>query len=154
MIASKTLGDLPSHWHTGGVPSPQLGALSALMLGTLPIVSLPVLCLFHSDAFAKLLESGDLSMSSIKVDGINMSFQNLLTKICFHHHFSGKGFDGTGRRESLLTHGSYSAPLGAMLASPTCSCCSCGTSGLLRLPVQPIHPGSPRLPPSEKGEPA
>lgn len=42
----------------------------------------------YSDAFAKLLESGDLSMSSIKVDGINMSFQNLLTKICFHHHFS------------------------------------------------------------------
>uniref|UniRef100_A0A673V144 AP-3 complex subunit delta-1 n=1 Tax=Suricata suricatta TaxID=37032 RepID=A0A673V144_SURSU len=42
----------------------------------------------YSDAFAKLLESGDLSMSSIKVDGINMSFQNLLAKICFHHHFS------------------------------------------------------------------
>uniref|UniRef100_A0A452SRB9 AP-3 complex subunit delta n=1 Tax=Ursus americanus TaxID=9643 RepID=A0A452SRB9_URSAM len=44
----------------------------------------------YSDAFAKLLESGDLSMSSIKVDGISMSFQNLLAKICFHHHFSGK----------------------------------------------------------------
>ncbi|PNI11639.1 AP3D1 isoform 9, partial [Pan troglodytes] len=43
----------------------------------------------YSDAFAKLLESGDLSMSSIKVDGIRMSFQNLLAKICFHHHFSG-----------------------------------------------------------------
>ncbi|KAF6092233.1 adaptor related protein complex 3 subunit delta 1 [Phyllostomus discolor] len=42
----------------------------------------------YSDAFAKLLESGDLSMSSIKVDGINMSFQNLLAKICFYHHFS------------------------------------------------------------------
>ncbi|XP_054395250.2 AP-3 complex subunit delta-1 isoform X2 [Pongo abelii] len=42
----------------------------------------------YSDAFAKLLESGDLSMSSIKVDGIQMSFQNLLAKICFHHHFS------------------------------------------------------------------
>nr|AAD03777.1 AP-3 complex delta subunit [Homo sapiens] len=42
----------------------------------------------YSDAFAKLLESGDLSMSSIKVDGIRMSFQNLLAKICFHHHFS------------------------------------------------------------------
>ncbi|XP_075400815.1 AP-3 complex subunit delta-1 [Tenrec ecaudatus] len=41
-----------------------------------------------SDAFAKLLESGDLGMSSIKVDGITMSFQNLLAKICFHHHFS------------------------------------------------------------------
>ncbi|XP_032481977.1 AP-3 complex subunit delta-1 isoform X2 [Phocoena sinus] len=44
----------------------------------------------YSDAFAKLLESGDLSMSSVKVDGISMSFQNLLAKICFHHHFSGK----------------------------------------------------------------
>ncbi|XP_008046290.2 AP-3 complex subunit delta-1 [Carlito syrichta] len=42
----------------------------------------------YSDAFAKLLESGDLSISSIKVDGISMSFQNLLAKICFHHHFS------------------------------------------------------------------
>ncbi|XP_062966541.1 AP-3 complex subunit delta-1 isoform X2 [Cynocephalus volans] len=42
----------------------------------------------YSDAFAKLLESGDLSMGSIKVDGITMSFQNLLAKICFHHHFS------------------------------------------------------------------
>ncbi|XP_006897989.1 PREDICTED: AP-3 complex subunit delta-1 isoform X2 [Elephantulus edwardii] len=41
-----------------------------------------------SDAFAKLLESGDLNMSSIRVDGITMSFQNLLAKICFHHHFS------------------------------------------------------------------
>lgn len=29
-------------------------------------------------------------MSSVKVDGISMSFQNLLAKICFHHHFSGK----------------------------------------------------------------
>uniref|UniRef100_A0A8C5K5P8 AP-3 complex subunit delta-1 n=1 Tax=Jaculus jaculus TaxID=51337 RepID=A0A8C5K5P8_JACJA len=42
----------------------------------------------YSDAFARLLESGDLSMSSIKVDGISMSFQNLLSKICFYHHFS------------------------------------------------------------------
>lgn len=29
-------------------------------------------------------------MNSIKVDGISMSFQNLLAKICFYHHFSGK----------------------------------------------------------------
>ncbi|XP_048197662.1 AP-3 complex subunit delta-1 isoform X1 [Perognathus longimembris pacificus] len=42
----------------------------------------------YSDAFAKLLESGDLCMNSIKVDGISMSFHNLLAKICFHHHFS------------------------------------------------------------------
>nr|AAG37036.1 bovine leukemia virus receptor BLVRcp175 [Bos taurus] len=44
---------------------------------------------YYRDAFAKLLESGDLSMSSIKVDGISMSFHNLLAKICFHHRFSG-----------------------------------------------------------------
>uniref|UniRef100_UPI00398EA743 AP-3 complex subunit delta-1 isoform X2 n=1 Tax=Pristiophorus japonicus TaxID=55135 RepID=UPI00398EA743 len=42
----------------------------------------------YSDAFAKLLESGELKMSSIKVDGITISFQLLLAKICFHHHFS------------------------------------------------------------------
>ncbi|XP_067872412.1 AP-3 complex subunit delta-1 isoform X2 [Heterodontus francisci] len=42
----------------------------------------------YSDAFAKLLESGELKMSSIKVDGISISFQLLLAKICFHHHFS------------------------------------------------------------------
>uniref|UniRef100_A0A8C0JEE7 AP-3 complex subunit delta-1 n=1 Tax=Chelonoidis abingdonii TaxID=106734 RepID=A0A8C0JEE7_CHEAB len=42
----------------------------------------------YSDAFAKLLESGDLHMSSIKLDGISISFQHLLAKICFYHHFS------------------------------------------------------------------
>uniref|UniRef100_A0A8C8S3K5 AP-3 complex subunit delta n=1 Tax=Pelusios castaneus TaxID=367368 RepID=A0A8C8S3K5_9SAUR len=42
----------------------------------------------YSDAFARLLESGDLHMSSIKVDGISISFQHLLAKICFYHHFS------------------------------------------------------------------
>uniref|UniRef100_A0A4W3GT72 AP-3 complex subunit delta-1 n=1 Tax=Callorhinchus milii TaxID=7868 RepID=A0A4W3GT72_CALMI len=42
----------------------------------------------YSDAFAKLLESGELKMSSIKVDGLTVSFQLLLAKICFHHHFS------------------------------------------------------------------
>uniref|UniRef100_A0A6I8PB15 AP-3 complex subunit delta Mu C-terminal domain-containing protein n=1 Tax=Ornithorhynchus anatinus TaxID=9258 RepID=A0A6I8PB15_ORNAN len=44
----------------------------------------------YSDAFAKLLESGELNMNSIKVDGISISFQHLLAKICFHHHFSGE----------------------------------------------------------------
>ncbi|XP_067824413.1 AP-3 complex subunit delta-1 isoform X2 [Heptranchias perlo] len=42
----------------------------------------------YSDAFAKLLESGELKMSSINVDGISISFQLLLAKISFHHHFS------------------------------------------------------------------
>ncbi|XP_058138125.1 LOW QUALITY PROTEIN: AP-3 complex subunit delta-1 [Dasypus novemcinctus] len=42
----------------------------------------------YSDAFAKLLESGDLGMSSVKVDGISTSFSSLLAKISFHHHFS------------------------------------------------------------------
>lgn len=53
--------------------------------------STSALCSCHSDAFAKLLESGDLSVASIRVDGISMSFQTLLAKICFYHHFSGKG---------------------------------------------------------------
>ncbi|XP_054835796.1 AP-3 complex subunit delta-1 [Eublepharis macularius] len=42
----------------------------------------------YSDAFAKLLESGDLHGSSIKVDGITDPFHHVLAKICFHHHFS------------------------------------------------------------------
>lgn len=42
----------------------------------------------YSDAFAKLLESGELKMSSLKVDGIDISFQHLLAKICFYLHFS------------------------------------------------------------------
>ncbi|XP_064424430.1 AP-3 complex subunit delta-1 [Latimeria chalumnae] len=42
----------------------------------------------YSDAFAKLLESGELKVSSAKVDGVSIPFQHLLAKICFHHHFS------------------------------------------------------------------
>lgn len=42
----------------------------------------------YSDAFSKLLESGELKISAIKVDRISISFQLLLAKICFHHHFS------------------------------------------------------------------
>ncbi|XP_077188127.1 AP-3 complex subunit delta-1 isoform X2 [Paroedura picta] len=42
----------------------------------------------YSDAFAKLLESGDLHGSSIKVDGITAPFHHVLAKICFYHHFS------------------------------------------------------------------
>nr|XP_056700594.1 AP-3 complex subunit delta-1 [Euleptes europaea] len=42
----------------------------------------------YSDAFAKLLESGDLHSSSIKVDGITSPFHHVLAKICFYHHFS------------------------------------------------------------------
>uniref|UniRef100_A0A452SR88 AP-3 complex subunit delta n=1 Tax=Ursus americanus TaxID=9643 RepID=A0A452SR88_URSAM len=61
----------------------------------------------YSDAFAKLLESGDLSMSSIKVDGISMSFQNLLAKICFHHHFSGKRW-GVALNKSVSVDGKCS----------------------------------------------
>uniref|UniRef100_G3TUF8 AP-3 complex subunit delta-1 n=1 Tax=Loxodonta africana TaxID=9785 RepID=G3TUF8_LOXAF len=38
----------------------------------------------YSDAFAKLLESGDLSVSSIRVDGITISVLILLAKIEFH----------------------------------------------------------------------
>ncbi|KAK0132066.1 AP-3 complex subunit delta-1 [Merluccius polli] len=42
----------------------------------------------YSDAFAKLLESGDLKGSSVKLEGVNMPFPHLLARICFHHHFS------------------------------------------------------------------
>lgn len=42
-----------------------------------------------SDAFAKLLESGDLKSSSVRLEGVNMPFHHLLARICFHHHFSG-----------------------------------------------------------------
>ncbi|KAM9797246.1 AP-3 complex subunit delta-1 isoform X8 [Syngnathus typhle] len=42
----------------------------------------------YSDAFAKLLESGDLKGSSVKLEGITMPFHHLLARICFYHHFS------------------------------------------------------------------
>ncbi|XP_058494114.1 AP-3 complex subunit delta-1 isoform X1 [Solea solea] len=42
----------------------------------------------YSDAYAKLLESGDLKGSSLKLEGVNMPFHHLLARICFHHHFS------------------------------------------------------------------
>ncbi|XP_070764526.1 AP-3 complex subunit delta-1 isoform X3 [Enoplosus armatus] len=42
----------------------------------------------YSDAFAKLLESGDLKCSSVKLEGVVMPFHHLLARICFHHHFS------------------------------------------------------------------
>lgn len=42
-----------------------------------------------SDAFAKLLESGDLKSSSVRLEGVDMPFHHVLARICFHHHFSG-----------------------------------------------------------------
>uniref|UniRef100_A0AAV2L070 AP-3 complex subunit delta-1 n=1 Tax=Knipowitschia caucasica TaxID=637954 RepID=A0AAV2L070_KNICA len=42
----------------------------------------------YSDAFAKLLESGDLKSSSLRLESVNMPFHHLLARICFHHHFS------------------------------------------------------------------
>ncbi|XP_035277528.1 AP-3 complex subunit delta-1 isoform X2 [Anguilla anguilla] len=42
----------------------------------------------YSDAFAKLLESGDLKGSSVRLEGVSMPFHHLLARICFHHHFS------------------------------------------------------------------
>ncbi|KAJ8378563.1 hypothetical protein AAFF_G00238680 [Aldrovandia affinis] len=42
----------------------------------------------YSDAYAKLLESGDLKGSSVRLEGISMPFHHLLAMICFHHHFS------------------------------------------------------------------
>uniref|UniRef100_A0A673W9A2 AP-3 complex subunit delta-1 n=1 Tax=Salmo trutta TaxID=8032 RepID=A0A673W9A2_SALTR len=40
------------------------------------------------DAYAKLLESGDLKGSSLKLEGVNQPFHHLVARICFHHHFS------------------------------------------------------------------
>ncbi|XP_010870059.2 AP-3 complex subunit delta-1 isoform X2 [Esox lucius] len=42
----------------------------------------------YSDAYAKLLESGDLKGSSLKLEGVSQPFHHLLARICFHHHFS------------------------------------------------------------------
>ncbi|KAM8940067.1 AP-3 complex subunit delta-1 isoform 2-T2 [Pelodytes ibericus] len=42
----------------------------------------------YSDAYAKLLESGDLKMNSLQVDATSISFPHLLAKICFYHHFT------------------------------------------------------------------
>uniref|UniRef100_A0A3Q3XJP8 AP-3 complex subunit delta-1 n=1 Tax=Mola mola TaxID=94237 RepID=A0A3Q3XJP8_MOLML len=42
----------------------------------------------YSDAFAKLLESGDLKSSSVRLEGVDMPFHHVLARICFHHHFS------------------------------------------------------------------
>ncbi|KAG7488217.1 hypothetical protein MATL_G00030130 [Megalops atlanticus] len=42
----------------------------------------------YSDAYAKLLESGDLKGSSVRLEGVSMPFHHLLARICFHHHFS------------------------------------------------------------------
>ncbi|XP_061097905.1 AP-3 complex subunit delta-1 isoform X2 [Conger conger] len=42
----------------------------------------------YSDAFAKLLESGELKGSSVRLEGVSMPFPHLLARICFHHHFS------------------------------------------------------------------
>ncbi|XP_053318538.1 AP-3 complex subunit delta-1 [Spea bombifrons] len=42
----------------------------------------------YSDAYAKLLESGDLKMNSLQVDSTSLSFHHLLAKICFYHHFT------------------------------------------------------------------
>ncbi|XP_063056682.1 AP-3 complex subunit delta-1 isoform X2 [Engraulis encrasicolus] len=42
----------------------------------------------YSDAYAKLLESGELKSSSLKLEGVSMPFHHLLARICFHHHFS------------------------------------------------------------------
>lgn len=47
----------------------------------------------NSDAYAKLLESGDLKSSSLKLEGVNMPFHHLLARICFHHHFSGRRWE-------------------------------------------------------------
>lgn len=58
-----------------------------------------VIVVVYSDAYAKLLESGDLKGSSLKLEGVNQPFHHLVARICFHHHFSG-GYTGTGEGEA------------------------------------------------------
>lgn len=121
-------------------------------------------------------------MNSIKVDGISMSFQNLLAKICFYHHFSGKQCYRDNTPGSFIPemteatlpplvrpflHQALACSLSAFTAwAPACVlavlagehgpdppvCCSCGASRLLCLHVQPLYPGPPCLPAGEEGE--
>uniref|UniRef100_M3ZMV5 AP-3 complex subunit delta-1 n=1 Tax=Xiphophorus maculatus TaxID=8083 RepID=M3ZMV5_XIPMA len=59
------------------------------------------------DAFAKLLESGDLKSSSIRLEGVNMPFHHLLARICFHHHFSVERIDSCASMYSRSIQGHH-----------------------------------------------
>lgn len=67
-----------------------LSSLACLVLFRVTATWLSVIFVYLSDAFAKLLESGDLKGSSVRLEGVDMPFHHLLARICFHHHFSGK----------------------------------------------------------------
>lgn len=78
-------------WCPWSIKCPQrfsLGQPSPTLLSNCIHANLGVFCL-SSDAFAKLLESGDLKSSSIRLEGVDMPFHHVLAMICFHHHFSG-----------------------------------------------------------------
>lgn len=129
--------------------SPQrfsVGQQSPTLLSICVHANLCVFCL-SSDAFAKLLESGDLKSSSIRLEGVDMPFHHVLARICFHHHFSGT-------QGNLWT--SYLKRI--IRVSFLCFCNvkpsdfqsflywhSCGKDRLLRLHVQQVYPGSPCL---------
>lgn len=113
-------------------------------------------------------------MNSIKVDGISISFQNLLAKICFHHHFSGKQCHSdtsfiTQVSQGLPAQGLDLPPLSAISAGPQLLAAlegtlpgimslmlpfvgSGGESRLLCLHVQPLDPGPPCLSAGEEGK--
>uniref|UniRef100_A0A3Q1I2F4 Adaptor related protein complex 3 subunit delta 1 n=1 Tax=Acanthochromis polyacanthus TaxID=80966 RepID=A0A3Q1I2F4_9TELE len=59
------------------------------------------------DAFAKLLESGDLKGSSVRLEGVNMPFHHLLARICFHHHFSVERIDSCASMYSRSIQGHH-----------------------------------------------
>uniref|UniRef100_A0A3B4H767 AP-3 complex subunit delta-1 n=1 Tax=Pundamilia nyererei TaxID=303518 RepID=A0A3B4H767_9CICH len=59
------------------------------------------------DAFAKLLESGDLKSSSVRLEGVNMPFHHLLARICFHHHFSVERIDSCASMYSRSIQGHH-----------------------------------------------
>lgn len=104
-----------------------------------------------SDAFAKLLESGDLKSSSIRLEGVDMPFHHVLARICFHHHFSGtQGNLWTSHLFKRIILIIKVAFLYFCHAKPSDFLSflywhSCGKDRLLRLHVQQVYPGSPCL---------
>lgn len=137
--------------------SPQrfsLGQQSPTLLTNCIHANLCVFCL-SSDAFAKLLESGDLKSSSIRLEGVDMPFHHVLARICFHHHFSGtQGNLWTSYLFKRIISIMRVAFLYFCNVKPSDHRCaflpflhwhSCGKDRLLLLHVQQVYPGSPCL---------
>ena len=60
-------------------------------------------CFYFSDAFAKLLSSGDLSeKTSSQFNTQDTDFAPILAKICFFAHFNGKELTNTGNFLNMM----------------------------------------------------